>query len=61
MTDPKTDAAPEADKPTVAEAGSSSIESGERATPLRAPSPLSDPPPAAPARPPRARGGGWAT
>lgn len=61
MTDPKTEAAPEADKPTVAEAGPSSVVSGERATPLRAPSPLSDPPPAAPVRAPRARGGGWAT
>ncbi|HYH37424.1 MAG TPA: hypothetical protein VD860_04315 [Azospirillum sp.] len=62
MTDPKTDAAPEADKPTAAEAGFSSVGSAEGATPLRAPAPLSDPPPAAPARAPRARGGGgWAT
>lgn len=57
MTDPKIQAAPEADKPTPAAAGS-----GDHPAPLRAPAPLSGPAPSAPpARPPRARGGGWAT
>lgn len=56
MTDPKIEAAPEADKPAPAAAGS-----GDRPIPLRAPAPLSESPPTAPARPPRARGGGWAT